>query len=745
MDRELLIEIGCEELPAAWLPGLIEQLRTAAAASLAEQRLASGAPIETYGTPRRLTVRAPAVADHQSDLEEVVTGPPVSRAFGPDGQPTPAALGFARKHGVGVEALERVDTPKGAYLVRRTHQRGRAAVDVLPAVMATLLRSLSFPKAMHWDAWLDDGRGELTFGRPIRWLILLYGGRVVPFTIRRTAVAQSALVQDVVSGSATYGHRFLATSGRAGGALKVRSFDEYRARLIEHFVMIDRQERQERIARELDLKAQRLDGRVSRASEDHQGLLDEVPDLVEYPSVIGGRFAPEFLELPDEVLTTTMIHHQHDFPVVDEGGRLKAAFLAVTNTDGANEEQIVRNAERALTARLRDARFFWDADRGVRAEERVERLASILFHQRLGTYRDKAERIEGLAKRIASGPLQVPAAADTAAQAARLAKTDLTTEMVQELTDLQGVMGGIYAREEGLPEAIWKAIYYHYLPVAVEAGAPPSRQQLGEAAAIWAAVALADKADTLVGLFSAGERPTGSRDPFGLRRQAHGLCKILVDLPELTGLPARPTLNSLLNEAAPPFAAVDGFGEGVLQLRAFLLERYRYVLERRGYDVRNVRAAVQQKGFDRQSPSDALRLLEVLPEFADSSEFRKLAVAFKRVKNIAKELPETEFEEAERREPDLAALLTEDAERALLEELRARGPVIGEVVESGGDFRRALSEAAGFGPAVDRFFAEVFVMAEDAVLRKARLRLMRRLESLILKIADISEIVSEEE
>jgi len=342
--------------------------------------------------------------------------------------------------------------------------------------------------------------------------------------------------------------------------------------------------------------------------------------------------------------------------------------------------------------------------------------------------------------------LGAPDAAEDAARAARLAKTDLTTEMVQELTELQGLMGGIYAREEGLPESIWKAIYYHYLPVAIEAGAQPLRAQLGAAATTWAAVAMADKLDTILGLFSAGERPTGSRDPFGLRRQAHGLFRILVDLPELTGLPARPTLSSLLVEAAPPFAAIDSWdSEGVLQLLGFLLERYRYVLERRGFDVRNVRAVVQQKGFDRQSPSDALRLLEVLPEFTESSDFRKLAVAFKRVKNIAKQLPEPEFLDAERRGPGLTALLKEDAERALLDEIRDRGPIIEGVIESGGSFRRALVEAAGFGPAVDRFFTEVFVMVEDPVLRQARLRLMRRLESLILKIADISEIVSEEE
>ena len=246
---------------------------------------------------------------------------------------------------------------------------------------------------------LDDGRGELLFGRPIRWILFLYGGRVVPFTHRaRTPAAQSGQVQDVTSGAVTYGHRFLTTSGRAGRAIKVRSFDEYRARLLENFVILERSERHNKIARELDAKAQRLQGRVSRVVRGDSGLLDEVPDLVEYPSVVAGTFALEFLELPEEVLTTTLIHHQHYFPVEGEDGRLKNAFLAVINTEPDNERTIARNAERVVTARLRDARFFWEADRKAPLESRLDRLGTLLFHKKLGTYREKAERIERLAR-----------------------------------------------------------------------------------------------------------------------------------------------------------------------------------------------------------------------------------------------------------------------------------------------------------------------------------------------------------
>jgi glycyl-tRNA synthetase beta chain len=536
MERELLLEIGCEELPASWLPGLTRQLRDKGTAILAEFRLALTDPAESYSTPRRLTLRIPRLAERQEDLEELVTGPPVSAAFGPDGTPTPAAAGFAKKQGIAVADLTRVQTPKGEYLGAQKRQRGRAAVDVLPDVLAALLRALAFPKQMHWDAQLGDGRGELVFGRPIRWLLFLYGGRVVPFTIGRTALARGASVQEVESAAVTYGHRFLTTSGRAGRSIKVRQFDEYRAKLAEHFVILDREGRRDRIARELDLHARRLGARVMPMGQ--AALLQEVPDLVEYPAVIAGSFDPAFLDLPSEVLTTTMVHHQHFFPVVDQAdpGRLKPAFLAVTNTEPQDRRTIAINAERVLTARLRDATFFWDSDRRTPLAARLDRLDTVLFHKRLGSYRAKAERIEALARWIAGEAFERPDVADAAATAARLAKADLTTDMVREFTELQGTMGGIYAREEGQPETVWKAIYHHYLPVAVEAGAEPSRVQLGEAAVSWAAVALADKLDTVVGLFKAGERPTGSRDPLGVRRQMQGAVRILMDLPELTGV-----------------------------------------------------------------------------------------------------------------------------------------------------------------------------------------------------------------
>ena len=730
MDRELLIEVGLEEIPAAWMPNLNRHLKDRLEARLKEFRIAPGAAIETFSTPRRLTARVAGIAERQEDLDETITGPPVSAAFGKDGQPTPAALGFAKKQGVSFEHLTRAQTPKGEYLAYQKHVRGRSAVDTLPDILAGLLRDLPFPKQMHWDARLDDGKGELLFGRPIRWLLFLYGGRVVPFTITRSPLASSSQVQDVESGAVTYGHRFLATSGRAGRSIKVRSFDEYQARLSEHFVVLDHDERRDRIARELEIHARRLGGRVQL--KEHAALLEEVADLVEYPSVIAGFFDGGFLVLPEEVLATTLVHHQHWFPVVTDQGNLKEAFLAVVNTQPTNERLIAKNAERVVAARLRDARFFWESDRKHTLESRLDRLHTVVFHKKLGSYRDKAERIEKLAGWIASEALGRPQIAAAASQAARLAKADLTSDMVFEFPELQGTMGGIYAREEGLPEQVWKAIYYHYLPIGVEADAPPTKAQLGQAAAVWAAVSLADKLDTLVGLHIAGEKVTGSRDPFALRRNAQGVHRVLIDLPDLTGVNREITLRELLVKVYELYPESRG-----VPYPEFFYERLFSVLAQRGVRIEIINAIQNDAsdGWDR-SPLRAWRIAKALTSMRTSEEFAALAVLFKRVKNIARELKSNA--------PLDRAALTEPAEQALLAELDARRPKIAEAAQKA-DYRQAFTEIAALRPVVDRFFTEVFVMADDARLRQARLKLMADLRDMILDLADISEIIPQTE
>ena len=741
---ELLLEIGCEEMPASWIPGVERQLAERLTAGLEEARIERRTPVETFVAPRRLVATVAELADRQSDLEEMVTGPPVRAAFDASGAPTRAALGFARKQGVDVAALARVQTPKGEYLACHRRQAGSATRSVLGGVLAATLRDMAFPKAMRWDATLDDGRGEFLFGRPIRWLVFLYASRVVPFEIGRTAAAGASGVAPIRAGSVTYGHRFFASEGTAGEPIEVMSFADYRERLANACVLIDRDDRRARVTREIDACAAAVGGRV--ATLDQQSALHaEVPDLVEHPAVVTGTFPREFLSLPEEVLATTMVHHQHYFPVVDAQGRLAAHFLAVTNTpgdDAARNARIARNAERVLVARLRDARFFWDADRAWRLEDRLDRLDTVLFHKRLGSYRAKSERVAALAERIAGEALGRSDVAGKARHAAKLSKADLATDMVGEFPELQGVMGGVYAREQGEPEAVWKAIYHHYLPIGIGSGDPPSRDALGEAAVTWAAVALADKVDTVVGLFGAGEKPTGSRDPLGIRRQAQGMLRILIDLPELTGLDVRVSIGQLLAFARGVHEAVPA--DAGARLTAFLLDRLRYLLEERGFDRRNVRAVTHQP-LDQIRPLDARRKLEVLPEFTDTVEFRTLATLFKRVKNIARELPAGAAQDAGGGASDepFETVLREPAERALLAELAVRGSVIDAAVEAGAGFREAFAEAAQIGPAVDRFFTEVFVMADDPTLRRARLRLMQQVEEVILQLADVSEIVPE--
>lgn len=737
MDRELLIEIGTEELPARWLPGLTAQFGARLEARLAEFRMPSPEPVETFSTPRRLVARAARVPERQSDFEELVMGPPVSAAYQADGQLSGAGLGFARKQGVDASALERVENAKGVYVAHRRQLRGKATVDVLPAVMAAALRDLQYPKQLRWDAQLEDGKGELLSGRPIRWVLFLYGGRVVPFDITRTAAAASSLVQDIRSGAVTFGHRFLTTSGRAGRAIKVKSFDDFRRRLAENFVIIERGERHDRIARELDAEARRRGGRVE-VSPAGQDALAEVPDLVEYPAVVSGTFPDEFLQLPAEVLTTTMIHHQHFFPLVTSQGTLMPAFLAVLNMEPEKPEMVARNLERVLTARLRDARFFWDADRAHPLEQHRDRLSTVAFHTGLGTYRDKADRIEPLARWIAAEVLGHPELAEAAATAARLCKADLASNMVRELTELQGTMGGIYARQEGQPEPVWKAIYHHYLPTAVEAGGAPAREDLGEAAITWAAVSLADKVDTLTGMFVAGERPTGSRDPYGIRRAAQGLVRILADLPELTGVDVAVAIERLTARGFEAFQGQAGHAEAASALATFLGERVASVFEQRGADVRNVRAVTSGQGA--LVPLTIRRRLAVLPEFTDTAEFKQLAGLFKRVRNIAKQLPEAQFRAAEAAGTELTAL-SEPVELALRDELARRAPAIQTAVDAGDGYRKAFGEAAAFAPAVATFFDDVMVMADDPAVREARLRLLRRLEALILQLADVSEMV----
>jgi glycyl-tRNA synthetase beta chain len=415
---------------------------------------------------------------------------------------------------------------------------------------------------------------------------------------------------------------------------------------------------------------------------------------------------------------------------------LKNAFLAVINTEPDNERTIARNAERVVTARLRDASFFWDSDRRAGLDSRIERLDTLMFHKKLGSYRQKAERVEELARWIADEALGAPAgAAEQAAQAARLSKADLATDMVREFPELQGLMGGIYARAEGMPEEVWKAIYFHYLPTTVDSAAPPSKAQLGRGAVPWAAVSLADKLDTIMGLHAAGERFSGSRDPYGMRRQAHGVLKILFDLPELTGIERAVPLDALVERAASAFKAFEGAPGAEFQAHGFWQERLAYVAEQRGHAPEHVRSVAATGDL---TPLIWRRKLQALPEFVGSPAFDQLATTFKRVKNIARELKGASAIPLDR----LAPALREPSEATLLKDLQALMPRV-EAAVAKQDFRAALGEVAALGPAVDRVFVDVLVMVDDLDLRRARLSLMAHLRDVVLAIADVSELARE--
>jgi glycyl-tRNA synthetase beta chain len=584
---------------------------------------------------------------------------------------------------------------------------------------------------------LEDGRGEFVFGRPIRWLVFLYGGRVVPFTIARQPLAAGPQVQEVQSGALTYGHRFLATSGRPGRSIKVRSFDEYQARLKEHFIVLDHADRRDRIGRELEGHARRLGGRVSL--KEHHVLLEEVADLVEYPAVVAGFFDAGFLTLPEEVLSTTLVRHQHFFPVVSAGGELKEAFLAVVNTQPKDERLIAKNAERVVTARLRDARFFWDADRRTPLASRLDRLDTLLFHKRLGSYRDKAQRIEKLAAWIAGEAFGRPEGAADAAMAGRLAKADLTTEMVFEFPELQGIMGGIYARVAGQREEVWRAIYHHYLPAAVEADAPPSRSRLGSAAVTWAAVSLADKLDTLIGLMVAGEKPSGSRDPFGLRRAAHGVMKTLVDLEATTEVSSRPSLEPLVARTMEGLGAEWPDANARSDALAFLTDRLRHLMQARGLQYEEIHAVTWEP--ERIAAINVADLVDRAVELArvrQTPQFAALAEAFKRANNIVDDA--WGREETRGRWGHGAGLLHEPAELALRGALGQVGATIRASLAARAP-RAALDAIGSIGEVLARFFSDVRVNVPDDALREARLALLAELRDRILEVGDISIMV----
>jgi len=719
-NREFLLEIGCEEIPAGWLEDLTRQLAERFAGLCAREHLGP-ASHEAHSTPRRLVLRAQLPA-RQPDREEMVFGPALKLAKDASGAWTKAALGFAKKNGVEPEALrdgaKDAASPDERYLLHVKAIPGRAAAEVLPALIAALLRSLAFPKRMSWDAWLDDGKGAFPFGRPIRWLLMLLGGEVVPFTI--FSLERGAKGRSVVeSGASSRGHRFLPR-GAADARFAVSGFDSLCSGLRERGVVLLRDERLAAIRQALEP--------VRGELQDDHGLLADWASLVEHPNVVFGAIPPEFQALPREVVETVLVHHQKYVPLV-AGGRV-LRFAAITNIDAEAAGEIARGMERVVIARLRDAAFFYAEDRKRPLADRVADLGGVSFHQKLGSYGEKAERMVALVEAMGArlGVLTKPEL-EAAREAARLAKADLTTLMVREFTELQGVVGGLYLTAEGAWPNVAAAVRWHYHPLSIEEDTPPAGSLQPTDVDVWGAVSLADKLDTLAGYFGIGLVPTGSSDPFGLRRAAQGAVRVLLDFWQAEAAERRPSLRALAELAVAgqgarltrPAADVRG------DLEAFLLDRLRYVLTARGFAADEVEAALGAREPDAlDDPREALVRLRALREVRREAgeAFEALAVAFKRARNILGERPPGA--------PD-PTLFEDEAERRLhAAALELRG--------GGGDYAARLRALARLREPVDAFFDDVMVMVEDPRVRDNRLGLLAQVLSLFYRIADISRL-----
>jgi glycyl-tRNA synthetase beta chain len=688
----LLVELLTEELPPKPLARLMEAFSQGLTEALKEKNflLPESMP-QPYATPRRLAVVISHVLDKQADRMVERKGPAVANAVGADGKPAAALLGFAKSCGVAVSQLDRQGGEKGDYFVYRTRQKGEPLKAQLAALVEAVLKKLPVPKLMRW------GAGAAQFVRPVHGVILLYGKKIVPGT-----------VLGLKSGNRTLGHRFLSR-----GVLTVRDVQDYEKLLKQGKVLASFEARRETIARGLDAAAHKTGAGVRWDLGKSAELMDEVTSIVEWPVVLSGGFDKAFLEVPKECLIISMQQHQKYFPLADAQGKLLPRFLFVSNQQAANPGQIIAGNERVLRARLADARFFYDQDRKTKLEARVPRLANVVYHNRLGSQLERVGRLVKLAGDIAE---RLGADRASAERAATLAKADLLTDMVGEFPELQGIMGRHYAQHDGEPPAVAAAIEQHYWPRAAGAALP--------ADAVAVSLALADKLDTLTGIFGIGIAPTGDKDPFGLRRAALGVVRILVE----KALPL--DVVSLLQLARGHFP--DGVvADSVAQdLHGFMLERLKPYLRDRGFEVDEVDAvlALQPTRFD-----DLVPRLKALQAFRALPEAEALAAANKRIRNILRQAGNPATGNVD------PALLKEPAEQHLARELDARRAEV-EPLFARADYSGALKRLAALRPAVDAFFDQVLVMAEDAQVKHNRLALLSSLSQLFLGAADISRL-----
>ena len=696
---EFLFEIGLEEVPARMIAGAQAELQRRVVAMLERERLVSaGVGSKSFSTPRRLAVWVAGVAARQKDVAEELVGPAVKIAY-KDGVPTAAAMAFAKKAGVDVAALKTVTTAKGEYLAATSVKAGREAAEMIAEELPKELAGIYWAKNMTWR----PGRPE-RFVRPVRWLLALLGEVVVPVEFGgKTA------------GRVTRGHRVLA----GDEAIPIGFPDEYEQSLLKAHVVADVEARRLVVRKALD-KATRAAGAGLRWRED-EALLDTVTHLTEWPTVVLGSFEPEYLQLPEEVLVTVMRDHQKYFAVEDAAGKLASHFLAVLNTkaDAAGEAVIRHGNERVLRARFNDARFFWEFDQRVPLKERVARLEKVTFQKDLGSYAAKTERVREVAASLAGLMVARGSKLDGAAleTAARLAKTDLTTELVKEFTELQGQVGGLYARAQGFSAAVGDAIYDQYLPKSMEDVVPRTVEG--------ALLAIADKVDTIVGMFGLGLEPTGSKDPFALRRAANGIVKILAE--------AEPALPLTLGDVVDAVTTSEALRLSVERFFAERLEFYLREAKRQAYDV--VKAVLAAGANDVR---DAVARAEAVTAVRGGEDFLAVCAAFKRMKNI--------LDQARAKGEAIPAvveptLLADPAEKCL-EEADDTISTVALALSARREYGAAMAQIATLRAVVDVFFEKVMVMAPEPEIRANRLALLARVLRDFSKIADFSEIVT---
>lgn len=681
MSKELLLEIGAEEIPAGFVPKALAALEEMIRKELAAARLAFS-DIKTLGTPRRLTLMVQGLPSLQPDAEVTAMGPSKKAAFDANGNPTKAAEGFAKGQGVSVSDLQVLETEKGEYLAVTKKETGRPTHELLAELLPKLISAIPFKKSMRW-ADLD-----VRFARPIHWIVALFDGSVVPCSFG-----------PVQSGNISRGHRFMANT-----TFPVRDFAHYLEECERHFVIVDQERRKEIIRRETH--------RVAKSTGGHllpdESLLDEITYLVEYPSAIVGTIPAEFLVVPKEVLITSMRSHQRYFSVVDETGKLLPFFITVPNTLAEDPNVVVKGNERVLRARLSDARFFYLEDQKVKLATRVESLKSVIYQQKLGTSYEKMERFRKLAMDIAQ---QLnPSITDKVQQAAFLCKADLVSGMVGEFPEVQGIMGREYALLEGIDPEVANAIAEHYLPTQAGGELPASD--------VGAFVSIADKLDSICGCFSVGLIPTGSADPYALRRAALGIINIII------AKEYRLSLVTFIRKALERLTRPNETLE--TDIIEFFRGRFVNLLAEQ-YPADVVDAAVSA-GFD--DLADVAARITALATFRQRDDYQALTAAFKRVCNIVKDGVDA---------PVDPALFQDEAEHTLYKAFQ-EAKVKAEAETAKGAYLEALTEIAAIKWAVDTFFDAVMVMAEDEKVRSNRLALLTAISRLFGGIADFAKL-----